>query len=367
MVYEKLFSPITINKMELQNRIVLAPIVSWNMVDEDGFVTPEYSDYVCRRARGGISMAIIGAVSAQDLHKVAIASIHSDLHIPKLKEMVNRIHSESDCKILPQIFIFPLQAVEDMTTDSIKQAVEDFVNAAIRSKEAGFDGIEIHGAHGYLLANFLSATNRRKDEYGKNIKGRMKLTVEIYKKCREALGKDYPIGIRINGDDFTIGGNTLLHTMEIAEDLAELGLDYISLSAGGRTEDSQAIIPGLGAKYAYPPVGGYSGYRAVPPNWTPEMVNVYLAERIKGTLRKAGYSTPVMTAGRIPYAQLAEDILQEGKADLIGLARPILRDPNWALKVKEGREKDIDECEYCNGCMDSLWKGEGHYCIYLHE
>jgi 2,4-dienoyl-CoA reductase-like NADH-dependent reductase (Old Yellow Enzyme family) len=156
------------------------------------------------------------------------------------------------------------------------------------------------------------------------------------------------LGARINGDEFTLGGNTLEQSRTIALKLAELGLDYISLTAGGKFEDA---IRREGE--SIDPYTGYSGQRSMPPFWMPEKVNVYLAADLKRTLSNAGYHTTIITAGRIPTADVAEGVLQNNEADLVGIARPILADPYWPNKYKEGREKDILKCVYCNKCREA--------------
>jgi dimethylglycine catabolism A len=190
---------------------------------------------------------------------------------------------------------------------------------------------------------------------------------EIYDKIRAAVGADYPVGIRINGDDFLKGGNTLAQSRIIARRMAEKGIDYISLSAGGRYEDSPGVIPNYELPANYPPFGGYSGERAMPPAYMPEAVNVYLAADIRKTIRAAGFTVPVITAGRIPYPALAESILEDGQADIIGLSRPLLRDPDWGVKAREGREKEINRCVYCNYCLERENYGEPGLCKYLNE
>jgi len=365
MPYQKLFSRITINGMGLKNRIVMAPAHE-GLAALDGFVTPAYSDYYFERSKGGTGMIVLGGVAVNPRPFPALR-LSDDKFIPGLKEMVNRIHSETETKIVPQIYDWLKiakgwkQKVEEVSEDQIKQSPEFFAAGALRAREAGFDAIELHGAHGYILASFMSANNKRKDEYGGNLDKRLRLTREVYERVRSELGPDYPIGIRINGEDFIIGGNTLLHTPKIAVKLAEMGVDYISVSAGGKYEDSPGTDP-FGLPVPYPPWGGYSGFRCMPQNDNPEACNVYLADTIRKAVRKAGFSTPIMTAGRIPTPEVAEQLLEEEKADLIGVCRQIIRDPEWSNKAKEGRTKEIKKCIYCNTCLETAFTGEGGYC-----
>ncbi|MFC2018211.1 NADH:flavin oxidoreductase [Chloroflexota bacterium] len=366
MIYQTLFSPLIINRLELENRVIMAPTRE-NLASEDSFVTTEMVDFYLRRARGGVSMIVLGAVGVNPRRSPFMPLINDDKFIPNLKGLVDRIHSETGVKTCAQLSDWLKiargwkQDVNDVTLEEIEQRIDCFEKGAIRAKEAGFDAIELHAAHGYALASFLSLRNTREDEYGGPIEKRMKIVIEICQRVREALGKDYPLGIRINGDEFIIKGNTLQHSRIIARKLAETGIDYISISAGGKFEDS----PGTNKHGVPHPFGGYSAQRSMPPAYMPEAVNVYLAADIRKTLRQAGYSTPVITAGRIPHPELAEEILREGQADIIALSRPLLRDPEWPLKAKESRAKEIDRCSYCSTCVDRIFNDKPALCQYL--
>jgi 2,4-dienoyl-CoA reductase-like NADH-dependent reductase (Old Yellow Enzyme family) len=281
--------------------------------------------------------------------------LSDDEFIPGLKSLTERIHGETDGKIAPQILHFLKvarsgyrQKVEDLSLEEVKEIPQLFAQAAYRAREAQFDAVELHFAHAYTMASFLSRYNHRTDEYGGSLKKRLRLAEEVVEASRKAVGDDFVLGARINGDEFTLGGNTLEQSRRIALKLAELGLDYISLTAGGKFEDA---IRKEGE--SIDPYTGYSGHRSMPPFWMPEKVNVYLAADLKRTINSAGYHTPIMTAGRIPTAGLAESVLQNNEADLVGIARPILADPYWPNKYKEGREKDILKCVYCNKCREA--------------
>lgn len=364
--YEMLFSPITINGMKLNNRIVMAPAHE-GLADNEGYVTPAYSDYYFRRAQGEPGMIVLGGILV-NTRQFPAPRLSDDRFVPAYEEMVGRIHSETNTKMVAQLYDLLKsargwrQSVEEVPIEQIKQSIDFFEAGAIRAREAGFDAVEIHAAHGVLQADFLSLKNKRKDEYGgKKLENRMRFTGEVYERVRKALGKDYPIGIRINGDEFIIGGTTLTQSKLAAKKLAELGLDYISISVGGKYDDSYGTDP-WGLTFPYPPWGGYSGFRCMPENYMPEATNVYLAEGIRKTVREAGYGTPIMTAGRITTPELAESILKDGKADLIGICRQIIRDPDWPKKAKEGRPKDIKKCAYCNNCIETATVGPGGYC-----
>jgi 2,4-dienoyl-CoA reductase-like NADH-dependent reductase (Old Yellow Enzyme family) len=218
--------------------------------------------------------------------------------------------------------------------------------------------VELHFAHAYTMASFLSRYNKRKDDYGGSFKKRLRLAEEVVEASRRAVGDDFVLGARINGDEFTAGGNTLKQSRPIALRLAEMGLDYISVSAGGKFEDA---VPKEGE--TLDPYTGYSGFRTMPPKWMPEKVNVYLATDIKSTLKAAGFSPTVITAGRILTADVAEGILQNNEADMVAIARPILCDPYWPNKLKAAREKDILKCIYCNECREAEGAFEEVTCI----
>jgi 2,4-dienoyl-CoA reductase-like NADH-dependent reductase (Old Yellow Enzyme family) len=241
------------------------------------------------------------------------------------------------------------QKVEDFKTEELSNIVNDHVAAAKRALSAGFDFIEVHMAHAYVLSSFLSRVNKRTDGYGSTLENRMKLPIEVFQAVRDAVGNHYPLGARINGEDFHIEGNTLAQSTRIARRFAELGADYISVSAGSHFEDAKTPTEGNPPD----PMSGYSGHRMSPWFWWPDGTHVYLAEGIRKTVREAGFQTPIVTAGKIREPKHAEEILQQGKADIIGLCRALLCDPDWPIKTKEGREKEIVRCVACNWCLEA--------------
>jgi 2,4-dienoyl-CoA reductase-like NADH-dependent reductase (Old Yellow Enzyme family) len=350
-----LFEPITINgKLTLPNRIVMPPAVT-RLATVDGDVTPELIDRYLLYAKGGTGLVLMEAVSVETQKSGQLLRLNEDRYIEGFRHLAERVHAETEAKIAPQILHFMKiarsgyrQKVEDLELDYVKAMPKMWADAAYRSREAGMDAVELHFAHAYTLASFLSRYNKRKDEYGgAKMENRMRLMSEIIVACRAAVGDDFCLGCRINGDEFSLGGNTLIHSRQIALRCAELGLDYVSVSAGGKFEDA---VPEEGE--ALDPYTGYSGTRTMPPSWMPEKVNLYLAADIKETLRGAGYTIPVIGAGRVPSAPLAEEILSSGDIDLMGICRPILCDPYWPTKWQEGRDKDILKCTYCNACRE---------------
>jgi 2,4-dienoyl-CoA reductase-like NADH-dependent reductase (Old Yellow Enzyme family) len=349
-----LFEPVEFSWMRLKNRVVSVPVVS-NLATEDRFVTDNLVERYRRIAEGGTGWIIIEDVVVLSRKSPYNLRIWDDKFIPRLRSLTEAVHRVQGVKIGIQLGHFLKisikgyrQTVEELTKEEIKQIIEDHLRAAIRAEKAGFDSIEWDAESCMTLSQFLSRLNKRTDEYGGRLENRLRIVMEIYQSTREVLDRKVILGARINGDDLVMGGNTLLHSTEIAKRLVEAGMDYLSISCGGQWVDALPPKPGE------PPSAytGYSGLRCWPRAWDPDGANVYLTEGIRKALRKAGYSIPVITAGKIPMLDLAEEILQEGKADLIGLGRPLLCDPDWVKKAMEGREEDIVRCIYCNHCSE---------------
>ena len=365
----KLFDPFTINgKLRLKNRIVMPALVT-RLATEEGEITEELIERYLLYARGGTGLIITEAISVRKQKSGPLLRLSEDRFVPALRELTDRVHSESDARIAPQIIHFMKisrsgyrQKVEDLSVEEIREIPDLFSRAAERARAAGFDAVELHFAHAYTMSSFLSRHNQRKDDYGGSLKNRLHLAEEVVEASRKATGEDFILGARINGDEFTLGGNTLQQSRAIALRLAELGLDYISVSAGGKFED--AVVREGEARNPYT---GYSGHRAMPPHWMPEKVNVYLAADIRKTLREAGYPTAVAAAGRIPSAAVAESVLQNSEADLVAIARPTLCDPYWPRKSAEGREKEILRCVYCNKCKEADEAFQKVYCVQGKE
>jgi len=360
----RLFEPYNINgKLSLRNRIVMPALVT-RLATEEGEITEELLERYLLYARGGTGFIITEAISVKKQKSGPLLRLSEDRFVPAFRELTGRVHGGSDARIAPQIIHFMKisrsgyrQKVEELSVEEIREIPELFARAAERARSAGFDAVELHFAHAYTMSSLLSRHNQRKDEYGGSVKNRLRLAEEVVEASRKAVGEDFVLGARINGDEFTLGGNTLQQSRSIALHLAELGLDYISVSAGGKFEDA-AAKPGE----ALVPYTGYSGHRAMPPHWMPEKVNVYLAADIRKTLRQAGYETPIVTAGRIPNAGVAESVLENGEADLVAIARPTLCDPAWPKKTEEGREQEILRCVYCNKCKEADEAFQKVYC-----
>jgi 2,4-dienoyl-CoA reductase-like NADH-dependent reductase (Old Yellow Enzyme family) len=227
---------------------------------------------------------------------------------------------------------------------------EIFAAATARAREAGFDGVELHYAHAYTMASFLSARNNRADGYGGEREQRVRLPLEVYRAARQRVGPDYIIGARFLADEVIAGGNRIEDATYFGLEFARAGFDYLSLSKGGKFEDARQ--PRVG--HAVYPYTGRSGYECMPTVLSdargPFARNVPLVASIKRALTAAGYSTPLVAAGGITTFEQAEAILQRGDADIVGLARQALADPDWFLKVKTGRGTEVRRCTYTNYC-----------------
>ena len=225
-----------------------------------------------------------------------------------------------------------------------------FADAAARAREAGFDGVELHYAHAYTMSSLLSRLNTRDDGYGGPLENRLRLPLEVYEAVRDKVGADYAVGCRYLSDDIVDGGNTVEDAAEIGVAFARAGMNFLSLSRGGRFEDAQQ--PSVGAA-AYPYTGP-SGYECMPQYYSDEQGpfgrNIEPAARIRSAVRQAGFETPVVVTGGIHGFRQAEDILQDEKGDIVGFARQALADPDWFLKVRMGRGDENIVCEYTNYC-----------------
>ncbi|WP_437716892.1 NADH:flavin oxidoreductase [Sorangium sp. So ce448] len=244
-----------------------------------------------------------------------------------------------------------------------------FAEAAVRAREAGFDGVELHYAHAYTMASFLSALNTRPDGYGGDRERRARLPLEVYAAVRAAVSARFTVGCRFLCDDIIAGGSRVDDAAFFALAFARAGMDFLSLSTGGKFEDAKQ--PKVG-EAAYPYTGP-SGYECMPTALSdaagPFGRQVPKQAQIRRALRKAGLGTPVVVAGGICTFAQAEAILVRGEADLIGAARQTLADPDWFLKVRLGRSGEVRRCIYSNYCeaLDQrhrpvtcqLWDREG--------
>jgi len=345
--FQLLFTPIKIGNIELKNRIIMPPMVDRLAVG--GMVTEAVKDFYAARARGGVGMIVLtpGIVDASMASDIQLGA-YDDRFIPKLRELTDVVHAAGALMGIELMHLgrqgggivgyesvapspIPWSSHEpaprELTTAEVEDLVEKFTDAARRVREAGFDLVELHACHGYLLSGFLSPhTNKRADKYGGGVQGRSRFVVEIVRRIKEKVGSDFAISCRINGADYMPGGVTLDMARETARLLVEAGADTIGISSG--------------AYGSYPVI--------VPPYDQPKGCNVYLAERVKEVV-----DVPVSVAGRLDDPWVAEEVLTSGKADVIAIARGLLADPDLPNKWLEGEFRDVRNCIACNVCIDT--------------
>jgi 2,4-dienoyl-CoA reductase-like NADH-dependent reductase (Old Yellow Enzyme family) len=348
----KLFQPLDIGGMLIPNRVMVPAMVT-RLSGEDGFVNQDILDRYVRYAEGGAGLIVIEAMAVHHAKSGPLLRISEDRFVPGLADLVRRIHDTSDSKVVPQIIHFMKvaksgwrQTVDMLSLAEIDQIVEEFGDAVARAREARFDGAELHSAHAYTLASFLSRANPRKDDYGGDtLEGRLRLIERIFENIRRKVGEDFPVGVRFLADEFIKDGYTVSDAKLIGLRLAQFGAAYLSLSVGGKFEDA-VHLPGQ-VPYPYT---GYSGDRCMPGDWYPAVPHAHFSAEIKAFIRSHGYETPVATAGKISDPDDAERLVATGAVDIVGIARGLLADPDWPKKVRQGERDRIVRCDYCNVC-----------------
>lgn len=246
------------------------------------------------------------------------------------------------------------ERVTDMHLKHIRELPQElpgiFAVAAERARGAGFDGVELHYAHAYTMAGFLSAQNDRDDGYGGSRENRVRLPLEVYREVRKRVGDDYVVGVRFLADEVIAGGSRVEDAIYYAKEFAAAGFDFLSLSKGGKFEDAQQ--PKVGQ--AVYPYTGQSGYECMPTVLSdavgPFGRSVPLVAAIKSAVNGAGFDTPIVATGGISTFEQAEEILRNRHADIVGMARQALADPDWFMKVKLGRGDEVRRCTYTNYC-----------------
>src|SRR5450759_4166413 len=329
----KLFEPLNVGGMIIPNRVMVPAMVT-RLSGEDGLVNKDISDRYVRYAQGGAGLVVIEAMAVHQAKSGPLLRISDDRYVPGLSDLVRRIHDTSDSKVVPQIIHFLKvaksgwrQTVDMLSVPEIDRIVEEFGDAVARARAAGFDGAELHSAHAYTLASFLSRANPRMDDYGGNtLEGRLHLIGRIFENIRRKVGEDFPVGVRFLADEFIKDGYTVNDAKLIGLRLAQLGAAYLSLSVGGKFEDA-INAPG---QVPYP----YTGYSA----------------EIKPFISAHGFTSSVATAGKISNPDDAERLVATGAVDIVGIARGLLADPDWPNKVRRGEFDRIVKCDYCNVC-----------------
>jgi 2,4-dienoyl-CoA reductase-like NADH-dependent reductase (Old Yellow Enzyme family) len=348
----KLFESLNAGGMVLANRIMVPAMVT-RLSGEDGFVNKDITDRYVRYAQGGAGLIVIEAMAVHTAKSGPLLRISDDRFVPGLADLARRIHDTSDSKVVPQIIHFLKvaksgwrQTVDMLSRGEIDRIVEEFGDAVARARAAGFDGAELHSAHAYTLASFLSRANPRTDDYGGDtLEGRLHLIGRIFDNIRRKVGDEFPVGVRFLADEFIKDGYTVSDAKLIGLRLAQLGAAYLSLSVGGKFEDA-IHVPGQ-VPYPYT---GYSGDRCMPGDWYPAVPHAHFSAEIKAFIRAHGFTTPVATAGKISDPADAERLIATGAVDIVGIARGLLADPDWPNKVRRGEADRIVKCDYCNVC-----------------
>lgn len=297
-------------------------------------------------------------------HREAIARLTDDPRYPEgdesrardfLKQASDEVlDNVLDARELESLRFGYRERVTDTDLSHIKELPQVlpgiFAAAAQRAREAGFDGVELHYAHAYTMAGFLSARNDRDDGYGGPRENRVRLPLEVYRAVRERVGEDYVVGVRFLADEVIAGGNRIDDAVYFGVEFARAGFDYLSISKGGKFEDAEQ--PKVGA--AVYPYTGQSGYECMPTTLSdqrgPFGRSVLLVAQIKQAVNSAGLETPIVATGGITTFEQAEAILENGDADIIGMARQALADPDWFPKVRLGQGGEVRRCTYTNYC-----------------
>ena len=274
-------------------------------------------------------------------------------------EALQRALSERELESLTRGF---RERVTDLHQEHIRDLPKTlpglFADAAERAKKAGFDGVELHYAHAYTMASFLSALNDRDDGYGGSKQERVRLPLEVYEAVRNRVGSDYVVGCRFLSEDCLEGGSTLEDSTYFGARFAEVGMDFLSLSRGGKFEDAKQ--PKVGR--AVYPYTGPSGYECMPVVISDEQGpfgrNEGPARQIRRAIHDAGFETPVVVSGGIGTYDQAEQLLQDGGADIVASARQALADPDWFLKIRLGHGESVRRCIFTNYCegLDQMHK-----------
>ena len=347
----KLFKSLNVSGMLIPNRVMVPAMVT-RLSGEDGFVNQNITDRYVRYAQGGAGLIVIEAMAVHQSKSGPLLRISDDQYVPGLSDLVRRIHDTSDSKVVPQIIHFLKvaksgwrQTVDMLSMAEIDRIVEEFGDAVARARSAGFDGAELHSAHAYTLASFLSRANPRTDDYGDTLEGRLHLITRIFANIRRKVGNDFPVGVRFLADEFIKDGYTISDAKLIGLRLAQLGAAYLSLSVGGKFEDAIHVAGQVPYPYT-----GYSGDRCMPGDWYPAVPHAQFSAEIKAFIKAHAFDTPVATAGKISDPADAERLVATGAVDIVGIARGLLADPDWPNKVGRGEADRIVKCDYCNVC-----------------
>ncbi|MDX2103704.1 MAG: NADH:flavin oxidoreductase [Alphaproteobacteria bacterium] len=347
-----LLEPLDLGPIRVPNR-VLVPAMVTRLSGEDGFVNDSIIDRYVRYATGHVGLIVVEATAIHQSKSGPLLRLSDDAFTPGHAELVRRVRDAGPSKIVPQIIHFLKvarsgwrQTIDSLSPGEIDAIVTDFADAAARAQDAGYDGVELHSAHAYTLSSFLSARNPRRDGYdGRTLEGRLALFGRVYHAVRARVGSGFGVGARFLAEECIKDGYTVEDAKRIALRMAMLGVDYISLSVGGKFED--AVHREGQPLYPYT---GYSGDRCMPGDAYPPLPHAHLAAAIKQYVNQHGYTVPIASVGKISDPNDAERLVATGQADLIGMARQLLADPDWVKKVAQNRSDEVLRCIYCNVC-----------------
>lgn len=360
--YPNLMSPINIGRLQLPSRLVMAPIIT-NLANEDGSPSGRLLDYYLARLKNGVDFVNVQAVYVAEEGKgfARQLGLDRDELIPAHREFVERLH-QTGAKVCIELhhggnqahpeftggkLVAPSPVMNsaigvmprELTIPEIKVIIQEFADAAGRAVAAGYDAVEVHGAHGYLLEQFLSPhTNKRRDKYGGSAENRARFPLEVTAAVRLRMGKEVPLLYRLSADEYLADGLTLKETVPFCKALVALGVDAIDVS-GGTYESGKLFAR------SDDPMG----------------VFVEAAATIKEAINSA---VPVLVANRIKTPAFAEKIIASGQADLICLARGLLVDETFVARAKAVDDKDIRKCTSCNHCVAELMAGRDVTCLY---
>lgn len=342
-MFNSIFRPGQIGNLEIKNRLV-KPAQHMSAATEDGFITQDQVNYYSLWARGGVGLIIV-EMSAIDLEGAAeiamMIEIGSDEYVPGLANLAKAIKDNGaraciqlnhgggvkvgEPAFAPSAYLYQNvmgieQMSQELTEPQIEEIIVNFGKAGLRAKKAGFEAVEIHMAHGYLIDQFFSAKyNLRTDKWGGALENRMRFPLEVLKSVRKYVGNDFPVICRISGTSWEEGSSTLAESIPFARALEKNGADALNVSSAGP----------------------FTHYKIFIPIYYPRGDKVFLAEAIK---RSGGIKIPVICNGGITVPELAEEILATGKADFVALGRPLWADPEWPNKAREGRANEIRPC-----------------------
>jgi 2,4-dienoyl-CoA reductase-like NADH-dependent reductase (Old Yellow Enzyme family)/thioredoxin reductase len=357
----RLFQPGRIGKLELKNRYVLAAMGT-GYCHHEGYVLPEYVAFMEERAKGGTGLLMTGVtrVLSEIGMRPGSMGVYDDKLIPALAHLTDTV-KKHDCRIFMQLHHSGTRTSEEtravtpsapsaikhfrtgvtpraLSSKEIRDLIVAYGEAALRAKRSGFDGVEVHGGHGYLICQFLSPrANRRNDEYGGSVKNRARFACDIMKEIKRVAGADFPVSFRVSASEYAEGGTILDETLEQVPLFVEAGADALHVSAGS-DEALQWVTPDFNE-----PLACLTPY----------------AEAVKKLVK-----VPVIAVGKLGDPATAARILEENKADFIAIGRPLLADPYLPKKAQEGRLDEIMRCIYCNnGCTENRLDGRNRCAV----